>query len=184
MIHDAIVVWKHLWQAHGAGLEHLVVRRAQADGTIVWAEDGAGFRLTYRAAWDERWHTRGLAVALDGPGGSTALELLGDGGGVWRADGAHVPELDGCLDVDLWPTPFTNTLPIRRLGLAEGEEATIRVVYVAAPELVVRIEEQRYVRLAGDVYRFDSLSDGFTAELRVDERGLVTSYHGLFERIA
>jgi hypothetical protein len=178
------LIWQHLWQERGAGIEHLSLGPTEAEGTIVWAEEGAAYRLSYRVRWDERWHTRGLSVALLGPEGTLTRVLDGDGEGVWRVDDAAAPHLDGCVDVDLWPTPFTNTLPVRRLGLAEGAGATIRVAYVEAPALVVRPEEQRYVRIGAGAFRFQSLSDGFTAEVRVDERGLVTSYHGLFERLA
>jgi hypothetical protein len=33
-------------------------------------------------------------------------------------------------------------------------------------------------------YRFEGLDTGFTAEIAVDDDGLVTDYPGLFERIA
>jgi hypothetical protein len=45
--------------------------------------------------------------------------------------------------------------------------------------------DQRYTALDGAKhYRFESLDDGFTAELPVDEDGFVLDYPGLFRRLA
>ena len=97
-----------------------------------------------------------------------------------------MPELDGCIDVDISATPFTNTLPIRRLGLEPGESEELAVTYVRVPELLVGAERQRYSCLEaqanGELYRFEALPSGFTAELPIDAEGLVIDYPGLFRR--
>jgi hypothetical protein len=89
-------------------------------------------------------------------------------------------------DVDISETPFTNTLPIRRLGLAPGESADNCVVYFDGNELQPWPEPQRYTCLErnaqGGLYRFLSLDGGFTADLSVDADGLVVDYPGLFKR--
>jgi hypothetical protein len=109
--------------------------------------------------------------------------MLSDGAGHWRrADGAPLPELDGCIDPDISMTPFTNTLPIRRLGLGIGDTAEIGVAYVLVPELSLRAAPQRYTRLGDRLWRFESLDSGFTADLTVDAEGLVVDYPGLFRR--
>jgi hypothetical protein len=115
------------------------------------------------------------------------IELLADGEGHWkRGGGESVPELDGCIDVDISATPFTNTLPIRRLGLEPGESEELAVTYVRVPELLVGAERQRYSCLEaqanGELYRFEALPSGFTAELPIDAEGLVIDYPGLFRR--
>ena len=49
------------------------------------------------------------------------IDLLADGEDGWTTrGGAAMPELEGCVDVDISATPVTNILPIRRLGLAPG----------------------------------------------------------------
>jgi len=50
-------------------------------------------------------------------------------------DGRLVPELEGCMDVDISVTPFTNTLPIQKLGLAPTESPEVSVAYVEGTEL-------------------------------------------------
>jgi uncharacterized protein len=113
--------------------------------------------------------------------------LLADGEGRWkRGGGESMPELDGCIDVDILATPFTNILPICRLGLEPGESEELTVTYVRVPELLVGPEKQRYGYLEaqadGGLYRFEALPSGFTAELPVDADGLVIDYPGLFRR--
>jgi hypothetical protein len=119
--------------------------------------------------------------------GQPVLESLADGEGSWeRWGGEPVPELDGCIDVDVSATPFTNTLPIRRLGLRPGESEELLVAYIRVPELLVGLERQRYgclgVQADGGLYRFEALPSGFTANLPVDSDGLVIDYPRLFRR--
>ena len=118
------------------------------------------------------------------PDGSRRVELTGDGSGNWLVDGQAARPLDGCLDVDLWPTPFTNSLPIRRLQLRPGQTAELLVAFVLAPELEVSAKPQRYTCHGATAFRFEALDDGFIAELAVDEHGLVFLYPGLFRKIA
>jgi hypothetical protein len=98
-----------------------------------------------------------------------------------------VPELGGCIDVDISVTPFTNTLPIRRLGLAPTESAELLVAYFEGTELQAWPEPQQYTCLeksyGGGLYRFLSLDGGFTTDLLVDADGLVLDYPGLFKRV-
>ena len=95
--------------------------------------------------------------------------------------------LDGCEYVDVSETPFTNTLPIRRLDLAPGESADVSVAYFDGSELQPWPEPQRYTCLEkndrGGLYRYLNLDSGFTADLPVDADGLVTDYPGLFKRV-
>ena len=91
---------------------------------------------------------------------------------------------DACTDIDISLTPFTNTLPINRLRLPVGGSAEIAVLYFDLPAMDVKPVKQRYTRLAEDRYKYESLSSGFTAELLVDEGGLVINYPQIWERLA
>jgi hypothetical protein len=95
-----------------------------------------------------------------------------------------LPSLDGCLDVDLSATPFTNTLPIRRLNWQPGQSVELRMVYVDVPSLHLSVYPQRYTCLdASGRFRFEALRSDFTADLTVDLDGLVVDYPGLFRRV-
>jgi uncharacterized protein len=181
------VMWTP-WE--GPGLEHLRLVASGsgvvANGIVIGLEAGRPFRIGYEITCDGRWRVQEVrAAAPDSE--RPVLELLTDGEGHWkRGGGEPVPELDGCIDVDISATPFTNTFPIRRLGLEPGESEELTVTYVRVPELLVGPERQRYGCLEeqadGGLYRFEALPSGFTAELPVDAEGLVIDYPGLFRR--
>ena len=96
-----------------------------------------------------------------------------------------MPGLDGAIDVDISATPFTNTLPIRRLQLAPGDSAEIRTAYIHLPDLEIVRDPQRYTCLEPlRRYRYESLDSDFVREIEVDADGLVVTYPGLFKRLA
>lgn len=162
--------------------------RIQADSQIVMIADAADdrvLRVSYRIELDASWRVRSTRIASEQPDGSAiGLVLQADGRGNWT-DGGGMPlhELDGCVDVDIQATPFTNTLPIRRLALEPHQQETIRVAYVRVPSLDVSAEEQRYTGLADGRVRYESIETGFTRDLDVDRDGSVVTYHGLFRRV-
>jgi len=96
----------------------------------------------------------------------------------------EIPAVAGCLDVDLAFTPATNLLPLRRLGLAIGESREMTAAWVRFPDLSIEPLAQRYTRLDERRVRYESRGGAFTAELEVDELGLVVSYPPLWERVA
>jgi uncharacterized protein len=184
------VMWSP-WE--GPGLEHLRLRVGEggieADGIVVGQEGGSTFRARYVVRCDRSWRTRELI--LDPLDGSDPLHLRSSGEGDWRdASGRALAELRGCIDVDLSATPFTNTLPIRRLDLKEGESSEIAVVYVSVPSLRRDASVQRYTCLErnpdGGLYRYEDegVFEGFTADLPVDAGGLVLDYPGIFRRMS
>jgi hypothetical protein len=173
------------WQSDG-GLEHAVLTDAtdgfRVESVVVGPRDAAPpFALSYHVACDAHWRTREFGASV--PGAGRQLLLRSDGMGAWHdATGRGLPQLGGCLDVDFTATPFTNTLPIRRLGLREGGEAVVRVAFVDAPALIVSVSEQRYTRLGRRAYRFELTDGSFARDIRVDDAGFVVDYPGLFRR--
>ena len=180
------VMWAP-WE--GPGLDHLRLVTSEggvvANGLVIGLEAGRPFRIGYEIRCDGRWRVREVRVA-DPDSELPVLELLADGEGQWKRGGEPLPELDGCIDLDISATPFTNTLPIRRLGLEPNQSEELTVTYIRVPELLVEAERQRYGCLEaganGGLYRFEALPSGFTAELPVDAEGLVLDYPGLFRR--
>jgi hypothetical protein len=172
----------------GDGIEHLALAEGPdgiaAEAVVVGASGGAAFALRYRVLCDARWRVKAAHLALIGS--DRRVTLARDGAGGWTdGSGAALPALDGALDIDIEATPFTNTLPIRRLGLARGESAEILVAYVSIPALRVTAERQRYTRLDdGRRFRFEAAGGDFTRDIDVDEDGLVVVYPGLFRRVA
>src|SRR5262245_39041970 len=112
-----IVVWKHLcWGEAGAGLERLELHPRSARSTLLWVDDRRQpYHLEYEAEWDQTWSFRLLRIRVRGAGTEDEIELERRADSEWLVDGEPAPRLSGCSEVDLWPTPFTNTFPIRRL---------------------------------------------------------------------
>lgn len=183
-----IVRWRE-WE--GEGLEHCVCRFTDdgltLEGVVVTTDEGR-HGAHYRVRTDAAFRTREVRVAFVG---GPVLHVEADGEGHWRdlIDYRALPALDGCVDVDIRITPATNTLPIRRLKLPQGESCDIRVAYVPLPgqaegAFLPRPVEQRYTCLTEEsLYRYEGLDSGFTADIEVDAEGLVLDYPGVFRRI-
>jgi hypothetical protein len=149
---------------------------------VIGSTDDAAFGLRYRLQIDSGWRLR---VAILETAAGASLHLQSDGEGHWLQNGRANPALDGCIDIDIEATPFTNTLPIRRLAFAAGESHAITLAYIRVPSLMVGPARQRYTALIpGELYRFESLEHSFIADLPVDRHGLVRDYPGLFRRIS
>lgn len=139
-------------------------------------------RAQYVIRLSPTWHVRQFLLFrdLDEPD----LWLGVDHSARWgEMNGAHRTELDGCYDLDLGCTPFTNTLPIRRLPLDVGDSAELPVAWVDVETLDVHPERHRYTRLASHRWRFEQLHSGYDVELDVDDHGLVLDYPELFRRV-
>lgn len=180
------MVWAPVWdparEGWGVELARLEGRRATSSA-ILFDDGGAPFEMSWRIEWDERWCVRSVDVRTMRNASARSLVLSSDGRGTWTDAGGERTDLAGILDVDLWPTPFTNTFPIRRLGLGIGDRAVLRVAYIEAPVLEVSIADQAYSRIGAETYLFESAADGFRAELEVDRDGVVLDYPGLFRRL-
>jgi hypothetical protein len=150
-------------------------------GTIGLLEGGESFDSTYLVTCDAAWVTRSVTVDLRGPDGERSLRLEARGG-CWLVDDRPDETLRGCVDIDLGWTPSTNTLPIRRLGLAVGESRAVTAAWVRFPELTVEPLPQEYRRLDEHRYRYSSAGGRFVAELEVDEHGLVKTYGQIWTR--
>ena len=153
-------------------------------GTVVGVlKDRRPLVAHYEVHCDENWLTHRVEVERTIGKDVKTLSLNVEARGIWRGSGQEVPGVNGCNDADLAITPATNTLPIRRLGLGIGESASVIAAWIKFPELTVQPLSQRYTRLAKDTYRYLS-NTGFSAEIAVDDLGLVVTYPGGWERLA
>src|SRR5262245_35813963 len=116
------ICWMPIWNKNrkGMGLEHLLLAERVADSVVLaFDEEHGPFRLTYRLAWDKGWRVYYAELVVVTEHSTRSLSLQTDGHGHWRhGDGRAIDEFDGCMDVDIWPTPFTNSFPIRREPMA------------------------------------------------------------------
>lgn len=87
----------------------------------------------------------------------------------------------GCTDLDLNFSPSTNTLPIRRLNLAIGQEAKVKAAWLRFPNFELEPLYQLYRRVDEAIYRYESGGSQFVADLEVNQAGFVTNYPGIWQ---
>lgn len=203
----AVLPQSVLWQRlDGPGAEQVVFedRRGLTARGLALGADPVPYACRYELTTDEKWVTTRFDVTVEGAGWlrNVRLERTADR---WRVTTAEQGDLDralrsigrpaeqlpgiedphrlhAALDVDLWASPLTNTLPIRRLGLRNAPPGTSReitVAWVLLPSLAVVPGKQEYLATEGGV-RFSS--DTFTADLTLDEGGFLVHYPGLAQR--
>ena len=150
-----------------------------ADGVLATSVvGGPNHSLRYASRLTERWEFSDLVVEDERAG---SLHLARSSAGDWSANGEHRPDLSAAIDIDLSFSPFTNTLPIRRLALKAGESQDIVTAYVT-DALEVLPDPQRYTCLSRERYLYESRDSDFRREILVDAAGLVLEYPGLYLR--
>ena len=180
------VIWEQLV---GKGLEHLVLNQdkdIRVDSLAVGTIEGAAYRIKYQFICDIDWKVK--KVGVEDLLNHKSLVFIQKEDGAWTdEEDRPIEALNGCQDVDIMITPFTNTLPIRRLKLSLGESKEIAVVYFSLPDLTVSKRDQRYTFLSQEkerkVYKYESLGSGFTSDITVDTEGFVINYPGIFKMV-
>jgi hypothetical protein len=182
--------WRH--QDAREGFEVVFLHEAgdeyRFEGQTTAVEAGEAWSVGYALEVDRDWKTRRAQVTGQSATGRRELTLESDGHGHWSLDGDPCPRLEGCLDVDLEFSSFTNAAPVHRLGLEIGQRAEAPAAYVRALRLSVERLDQSYVRLEDDGprQRFDYTAPRFDFRclLVYDESGLVLDYPGIASRAA
>jgi hypothetical protein len=142
------------------------------------------YDVNYRIVANPHWQTTSLEINFHINGSESSIRLVGDGHGNWKLNGEQSVRFNGCIDVDIPLTPFTNTLPIRRLRLAPGQSREIRVLYCDLLENDIRPVRQKYVCISDRMYHYENIPNDFEADIEVDDAGIVVDYPLLFERTA
>jgi hypothetical protein len=184
MTRRTIARWRD-WS--GSDLQQYVINetatQVAVDAAIIATVDDERFAMTLGIVCDPVWRVREVRATVIGD--NRGLHLTSDGEGNWRdANGRPLDVAAGAVDIDLPVTPFTNTLPIRRLNLKKGASADIRTVYITPPNFEIISDPQRYTCIEPlRRYRYESLDSDFVREIDVDADGLVVTYPDLFKRI-
>ena len=177
---------KTRWQDwSGDAVENLTLRETQEGifvRSIISSKQKVPFTVKYTIVCDSSWRVRNFNIELVEP--KKVFELESDGFGRWSDNSGIITRLNGAIDIDITATPFTNTLPIRRLKLGKKQSQEFLAVYIKVPELDVSTNRQRYTCLIPNKrYRFESIDSNFIRDIEVDEHGLVLIYPGLFKRM-
>jgi uncharacterized protein len=198
------LVWQRVDTA-GAEYASLDERRGLTARGVAVSADPLPYTCRYELVTDDGWVTARFEATVEGAGWLRSVRMeraagrwrvttaeRGDLDAALRANGHPSGQMPGCedphrlaaaLDVDLYASPLTNTLPLRRLRLldaAPGTATTITAAWVLLPSLAVLPSEQTYTVIAPGRVRY--ASGTFTAEVDLDGDGYVTHYPGLARR--
>jgi uncharacterized protein len=167
-------------------LEHCILTitdtGTEADSVITGMRDNKIFRAEYRIKTNQHWRTKHVEIKIIHDGFLQSFKLVSNETGFWTKNDKPAEIFDGCIDVDLPITPFTNSLPINRLQLADKEQKQIKVIYLDLLNREIKPVSQKYTRLSKTKYHYENVPNDFEADIQVDELGLVVDYPGLFER--
>lgn len=177
---DRTILWRRVDQpGHESARFLLNGNGGSLSGTAVFRHHGQPCRLDYRITCAANGSTTSVEVRGWVGIQSVDIELSVDDASRWWMKGQQISALEGCLDVDLNFSPSTNLLPIRRLGLAQGDRANVRAAWLRFPSFSLEPLDQVYSRLTESTYRYSSGS--FSRELTVDEVGFVLTYPDFWE---
>ncbi|MCF4099592.1 putative glycolipid-binding domain-containing protein [Maritalea mediterranea] len=180
--HHHQIRWRNL-ETEGLELVRVDITPSLIDvtGRVISTADKRDFALDYALELDVDWQLlRADLRLIDGH----SLSLRRSDAGHWlNGHEVKMPALDGAVDIDIFATPFTNSLPINRLKLAEGDKAQTEVIYIADLELTPTMVQQNYACTGPQHYDYESLTTGFKTAFDVDENGYVRDYPDLFERL-
>ncbi|TQM46957.1 hypothetical protein BDE36_4714 [Arcticibacter tournemirensis] len=150
--------------------------------SIIGCYDESIYKVAYRIETNQNWETVLLDLTCQHNSKTQIIKLEGDGKGNWMNNSKKANQFKGCIDVDISLTPFSNTLPIRRLKLKLNQTREIMVLYCDLLGGQIKPVGQRYTCLSNSEYHYENIPNDFEATIQVDESGLVVDYPSLFVR--
>lgn len=179
---DQSILWRRLDRpGHESARLFLQHSNWHLSGTAVFAHNQQPCRLDYLVVCDSAWQTLSGSIVGWVGNDTVQIELSVDSARHWRLNTTDRTDVTGCIDLDLNFSPSTNLLPIRRLGLAIGQEAEVKAAWLQFPSFELEPLNQTYRRIDDAIYQYESGGGRFVTELKVNAAGLVTHYPSLWE---
>ncbi len=154
------------------------------NGIALFLYENLPWKIDYSIECDKTWRTRSVLIHGEQTGQLKYIEIKSDTIGHWTLGGNKIPQVDGCIDIDLGFSPSTNLLPIRRLSLKQGEKKNETAAWIEFPSFQIRPLEQTYKRIDEHLYHYESANGEFQRNLLIDEEGFITKYPGFWEQEA
>jgi hypothetical protein len=170
------LAWEGVEHCQIASINHTFVVNSKLRGKI----GSELFDLTYKLEINSHWEVTSVRIdsLLDN---HVILAIHKDSNNGW-VDSQSVPLntfLD-CIDIDISLSPFTNTLPIRRLKFENNERLLIDVLYIDLPSGQIKPMKQWYTKLENRRYKYED-ETGYINSITVDEDGVIIDYPNLFK---
>jgi hypothetical protein len=177
------IVWQALSWPSTVVHTHMVNDGIHGHGLAVGKTDGdIPFAMEYYMAMMEEWNIKEVSIKslLDG----RAIRLVHKGNKWHDSTCKHLPEFDGVELVDISISPFTNTLPIKRLQFEDELPQKVDIIYFDENKFSLRRLQQIYSQLDERTYRYqDIVLPDFVSDIVVDDDGLVVDFQDMFRRV-
>ena len=176
-----------------AGQDYNSMEKCRLDSTATGNEingiiDGVfetrPYHVEYFIKTNPGWETIAFEIKSRVADKTFDLHFQSDGKGCWTTGNKSAETFNGCIDIDISLTPFTNTLPIKRLRLAKKERRKITVLYIDVLEQQTSRMDQFYTKLSDTACKYENASNNFQSVITVDDEGLVVAYPNHFMRTA
>ncbi|MFB5662579.1 putative glycolipid-binding domain-containing protein [Alteribacillus sp. HJP-4] len=176
----------YIWRnEETTGLEYAEVEelsdKIHVNSTIINGSPSA-YKADYFFLLTKQWEVVNIRVIIAASGRRLHLRKKGE---KWLdADKKELPELTGAIDVDISATPFSNTLPIKRLSWETGHKKEFEMVYIELPSLQLQKLTQYYTlqEKTERGFTFTYECNDYQTKIYMDEDGFVISYPGVFTR--
>lgn len=168
--------WKGLEQCTINTLPSGYIVTSKVEGEI----DSQPFNVEYTIEINLQWEVTFVKI-VSLPDDQTLLELYKKRQQWIDQHNKKLQRFSSCKDIDIAITPFTNTLPIRRLTFAPQQKHAITVIYIDFPFGSIKPMKQWYTQLTERTYKYED-ETGYTNTITVDEQGFVVDYPHLFKQ--
>lgn len=149
---------------------------------IIGTYDNQVYFVEYVLNIDKEWNVSNFNIEFEINGKRKKITAVKNKN-EWNINGDINIQFTDIDFIDISLSPFTNTLPIRRLKLNGSQEIEIKVIYIDILNGLIKPVNQKYKRNNSFNYKYKNIPNDFEADIDVDEFGLVTFYPALFERV-
>ncbi|MGF7118621.1 putative glycolipid-binding domain-containing protein [Methanobacterium oryzae] len=177
------IVWQALSWLSTVIHTHIADNGFHGHGIAVGKTDGdIPFAMEYDIKLEVDWNIKELSIKslLD----ERVIKLVHKDNQWYDGSGQHLKEFDDVGFVDISISPFTNTLPIKRVDFKGKEPQKIDIIYFDENLFSLRRLQQIYSKIDERTYRYQDVElPDFIYDIVVDDDGLLVYFPKLFKQV-
>ncbi len=177
------IVWQALSWTSTVVHTHTVNDGIHGHGLAVGKTDSdIPFAMEYDVVLTADWDIKEVSIEslLD----ERSIRLAHKGNQWYDGSDQHLVEFDGVELVDISISPFTNTLPIKRLQFEGERPQKVDIIYFDENKFSLRRLQQIYSQTDERTYRYQDIElPYFASDIVVDDDGLVIDFPEMFRRV-
>lgn len=177
------IVWQALSWPSTVVHTHTVNEGIFDHGIAVGKTDrGVPFAMEYDVVLTKDWDVKEVSIKslLD----ERIIKIVHKGDQWYDCESKHLAKFEGVELVDISISPFTNTLPIKRLQFEGKKPQKVDIIYFDENRFSLSRLQQIYSKIDEQTYRYeDIILPDFVSDITVDDEGLVTDFPKMFKRI-